>query len=98
MKYTSISSKMKKGKPLLNDRVLSHHVPATRWYHDASRVLKKLTGVSYKIAHKLGSCFPFRIVGLDMGIAAQNGITVLDDKELGEKQEYIPSCLPSLFN
>lgn len=205
MKHTFISSKMRKGKPLLDDRVLSRHVPVTRWYHDAtltrmlaaypvlyikpdngssgtgiirvkrlnrseslisfkdtskrcpnksivsevikrmrrgrkyiiqqgiklatyhnkpfdmrivlqkpsdrwlltwmsakvaprsssivtnvakgardakirdilrgadqplnvSRVLKKLTGVSYKIARKLGSSFPFRIVGLDMGI------------------------------
>ncbi|MFM1650924.1 YheC/YheD family protein [Brevibacillus sp. B_LB10_24] len=33
-----------------------------------SRVLKKLTVVSYKIAYKLGSRFPIRIVGLDMGI------------------------------
>lgn len=31
-------------------------------------VLKELKNVSYKIARKLGSRFPFRIVGLDMGI------------------------------
>jgi glutathione synthase/RimK-type ligase-like ATP-grasp enzyme len=31
-------------------------------------VLKELSGVSYKIARKLGSRFPLRIVGLDMGI------------------------------
>lgn len=34
MKHTIISSKMKKGKPLLDDPELSHHVPVTRWYHD----------------------------------------------------------------
>ncbi|MGU3471018.1 YheC/YheD family protein [Paenibacillus sp. D51F] len=34
MKHKFIRSKMKKGKPLLNDRVLSHHVPKTHWYHD----------------------------------------------------------------
>lgn len=32
------------------------------------KVLKNLTDVSYKIAKKLGARFPFRIVGLDMGI------------------------------
>ncbi|WP_375143084.1 YheC/YheD family protein [Paenibacillus sp. D2_2] len=31
-------------------------------------VMKELSGVSYKIARKLGSRFPLRIVGLDMGI------------------------------
>ncbi|WCR28399.1 YheC/YheD family protein [Paenibacillus thiaminolyticus] len=31
-------------------------------------VLEELSGVSYKIARKLGSRFPLRIVGLDMGI------------------------------
>lgn len=34
MKHTLISSKMKKGKPLLDDPDLSHHVPVTSWFHD----------------------------------------------------------------
>ncbi|HEY2493168.1 MAG TPA: YheC/YheD family protein [Paenibacillus sp.] len=36
MKHKFISSKMKKGKPLLNDHVLSRHVPETHWYHNAT--------------------------------------------------------------
>ncbi|OAB38366.1 YheC/YheD family protein [Paenibacillus glacialis] len=36
MKHKFISSKMKKGQPLLNDRFLSRHVPQTRWYRDAT--------------------------------------------------------------
>lgn len=35
---------------------------------NVSKVVKELTNVSFKIAYKLGSRFPFRIVGLDMGI------------------------------
>lgn len=35
---------------------------------DVPTVLKELSEVSYKIARKLGSRFPLRIVGLDMGI------------------------------
>lgn len=35
---------------------------------NVSAVLKELSDVSYKIARKLGSRFPLRIVGLDMGI------------------------------
>jgi len=41
MKHKFIRSKMKKGKPLLNDRVLSRHVPATHCYHD-TRLTKML--------------------------------------------------------
>lgn len=40
MKHKLIGSKMKKGRPLINDPALSHHVPETHWYH--SRTLRKM--------------------------------------------------------
>lgn len=36
MKHKYLSSKLKKTRPLRNDRVLSRHVPETRRYHDAA--------------------------------------------------------------
>lgn len=36
MKHKFISSKMKKGNYLINDRVLSKHVPETKWYYDST--------------------------------------------------------------
>lgn len=36
MKHKFIISKMKKTRPLLNDPILSRHVPATHWYNDAT--------------------------------------------------------------
>lgn len=45
---------------------------------NVSKVLKKLTGVSYKIAYKLGSRFPFRIVGLDMGIDKKGNVWFIE--------------------
>jgi hypothetical protein len=35
MKHTCISSKMKKGKPLMDDKSISRHVPKTQWFHDS---------------------------------------------------------------
>lgn len=43
-----------------------------------SKTLKKLTAVSYKIADKLGSRFPFRIIGLDMGIDKKGKIWFIE--------------------
>lgn len=42
------------------------------------KTLKKLTAVSYKIAKKLGSRFPLRIIGLDMGIDKKGKIWFIE--------------------
>lgn len=42
------------------------------------KILKKLRRLSYKIAHQLGSRFPIRIVGLDMGIDKKGKIWFIE--------------------
>ncbi len=45
---------------------------------NAAHKLRELKSLSYKIAEKLGSVFPIRIVGLDMGIDKQGKIWYIE--------------------
>lgn len=45
---------------------------------NASKLMKELESLSYRIAHKLGSVFPFRIIGLDMAIDKNGKIWCLE--------------------